>query len=121
MPKVKFNVNLGSRDAEPLGLDYTKCLVGKELNVSNEVAEKLGAHNGPLGHTVTILDGPLAAKLASEEEAATVPEPGEVELETLTLEQIRDQAAKENIDLTGMSHAPKEDLVRHMKKARRKA
>ena len=41
MIKVKFRTNLGSRDAGQLGLDYTACLVGEEVEVGDKTAEKL--------------------------------------------------------------------------------
>lgn len=39
--KVKFLVNIGSRDAGQLGLDYTKCSAGSELSVSDDAADWL--------------------------------------------------------------------------------
>lgn len=41
MPYVEFTTNLGTRDADSLGLDYTKCTKGETLLVSDEVAEKV--------------------------------------------------------------------------------
>jgi hypothetical protein len=41
--KVVFKVNLGSIDAKSLGLDYTKCMVGKTCDVINSVADNLVA------------------------------------------------------------------------------
>lgn len=57
----------------------------------------------------------LAAASAPEEE-----EPEEEEdLDARTVEDLRDLAARENVDLTGMSHAPKGDIVKEIKKSRR--
>lgn len=39
--KVRFRTNLGSRDADALGLDFTKCQVGSEIETSVQVAERL--------------------------------------------------------------------------------
>lgn len=39
--RVKFVVNLGSRDAESLELDYRQCHAGAVVDVTREVADKL--------------------------------------------------------------------------------
>jgi hypothetical protein len=35
--KVRFNVNLGSRDASALGLDHKECTIGAVQDVSEDV------------------------------------------------------------------------------------
>lgn len=42
MPKVKFCSSLGSRDAQLLGLDHTKCVKGAYVDVSSAQLETLG-------------------------------------------------------------------------------
>jgi hypothetical protein len=38
---VAFKFNLGSNDAEPLGLDFKRCTKGSEQNVSDSVGKLL--------------------------------------------------------------------------------
>jgi hypothetical protein len=38
---VKFTTNVGSNDANPLGLDFKKCTEGALLEVRDETAERL--------------------------------------------------------------------------------
>lgn len=38
---VKFRTNLGSRDANQLGLDHTSCQVGCDVDVKDPIAELL--------------------------------------------------------------------------------
>lgn len=38
---VQFKDNLGSHDAEPLGLDFKKCTKGARLEVRDEIGERL--------------------------------------------------------------------------------
>lgn len=39
--KVKFRVNLGSRDAGPLGLYFEKCRTGETVDVGDDAADWL--------------------------------------------------------------------------------
>jgi hypothetical protein len=39
--RVTFKINLGSRDADRLGLDYSKCRRGDCLDLTDELGEKL--------------------------------------------------------------------------------
>ena len=58
--KVRFRTNLGTRDANRLGLDSEKCTVGSEVAVSESVAE------------VVVREG-LAEKLAEKKSVKAVP------------------------------------------------
>jgi hypothetical protein len=42
--QVRFKVNLGSQDAEPLGLDFQQCQAGATLEVADEAGEWLIGH-----------------------------------------------------------------------------
>lgn len=52
---VRFKVNLGSLDAEPLGLDFHKCQEGMEVECSDKSAAWLLAKN--IAEEVKVLKG----------------------------------------------------------------
>ena len=69
--KVKFRTNLGSRDAEALGLDHTKCGIGCEVECSDETAQVLSGR----GWVDPIEVKPKATPKAKAVAVATTPDP----------------------------------------------
>jgi len=87
--KVKFRVNLGSRDAIDLGLDYTKCTKDSELEVSLSSGEQLAKRN-----LVDVLDIPVIEAVPPKPAIAEA-KPGSVEKATADLKAYKVRASVE--------------------------
>lgn len=84
--KVKFTTNLGSQDAEPLGLDWQECRLGMELRVDDETGKHLIARNW-----AEVIHG-----LPKQPEIRGVPPvAGSVEKATADLENYRKRTKRE--------------------------
>lgn len=68
--QVQFKINLGSADAERLGVDFKKCTKGAKVDVSRDAAELLAKRG-----IVEVLEKKIAAVAKASEVTAPAPEP----------------------------------------------
>ncbi len=78
---VKFTTNVGSNDSDPLGLDCKKCTLGAQLEVQDDVGERLIRRNFAVQAEIkgtakkpVIADAKPAEEMAKQTKSADKPE-----------------------------------------------
>lgn len=108
MPRVKFLLNIGRKDAARLDLDADKAREGAVINVSSEIADELLKHGWAVG-------------ASGESAAAAAPEsaPAPPDFDAMTKEELHAFAQSHGIEGVSMA-MHKDEQVRLIKRAMRK-